>query len=748
MSFLNRILLDTKVSTLCVIALMAIEVDTLFAQPELPKIEFEYIEGVATYSRPNPVIRDRNGLLWYGSEAEGSGLYVFDGVSLNQIGQSRLDTNSLSDAHVKALYEYDDGRIFAGTHDNGLCVYLPDEDRFLRYSYHNSDMPAKAVNDIFRQEDVLYMGTDSGLVICDPVDMSFIQVKNSLDLKPDILEVQSNGIHDIIQDNRDPDILWLLTVGGLLTYNKASGEFQHYQMPFVPNEQVELPNYQYLPMWGHLNDRTLWFATWGGGIMSYEITNDKWSQYRPGEPTQWDIFYQIMPLGDDRLWVCSYWGFGVFDMQTKQFAYYDSLPGPTTHRLGGWNATAMYVENEYELVALGQSGASVVHILDETPAEAKLYMPMVRNIYIDQRKIPTLNIHHPEESIALGSDDGSLRIDYISASLGGDSLWYRHRLSGHDRTWVVSQGLGVADYPKVREGVHLFEYQVSLDAESWMDGEQWSVEKFVPFWNQRQTGFILGGSVLAVIAVMLILRSQQRRRQKALEMSFEKTLAESEMAALRAQINPHFIFNSLNSIKSYVLQKETAIANTYLTKFSHLMRKMLNNSKVRLISITDELEALKLYIEIEAMRFDNKFRYKINCTEDIDQDAYFIPPMLIQPYVENAIWHGLMHYEGEGLLEVQIDMVDDKYVEIVVSDNGIGREAAAKNSKGSGVVKKSYGTEITSDRIRLINQSLNIDTSIEIIDQYENKKPAGTKVVLRLPAITLFMKEKIDHQTR
>ena len=133
---------------------------------------------------------------------------------------------------------------------------------------------------------------------------------------------------------------------------------------------------------------------------------------------------------------------------------------------------------------------------------------------------------------------------------------------------------------------------------------------------------------------------------------------ELEMQALRAQMNPHFIFNSLNSINWFIQQNNRAQASEYLTKFSKLVRLILQNSKASLIPLESELESLALYLELEAMRFDYHFSYKISVPPDMDISMLKVPPLIIQPYVENAIWHGLMHKEEKGQLEIEVNEED------------------------------------------------------------------------------------------
>ena len=232
---------------------------------------------------------------------------------------------------------------------------------------------------------------------------------------------------------------------------------------------------------------------------------------------------------------------------------------------------------------------------------------------------------------------------------------------------------------------------------------------------------------------------EQSRRLEAqhirqLKTEFEHKLADTEMTALRAQMNPHFIFNCLNSIKLYTLQHDADKASDYLTKFSRLIRLVLENSRSELVPLQNELEALQLYIELEAMRFKQKVQFAIHVSPGIDQRYLCIPPLLLQPYVENAIWHGLMHKPEGGTVTVEVSQPQDNLLHIEITDDGVGRERAAGLKSKSAGKHKSFGMQVTADRIRMINQLYNIHTQTQVVDLVDSFGDAcGTKVILEIP---------------
>ncbi|WP_461053067.1 histidine kinase [Spirosoma arcticum] len=229
-------------------------------------------------------------------------------------------------------------------------------------------------------------------------------------------------------------------------------------------------------------------------------------------------------------------------------------------------------------------------------------------------------------------------------------------------------------------------------------------------------------------------RLLEARHIRQLETEFEQKLADTEMTALRAQMNPHFIFNCLNSIKLYTLQNDADKASDYLTKFGRLIRLVLENSRSELVPLQNELEALQLYIELEAMRFKQKVQFAIHVSPDIDQRYLCIPPLLLQPYVENAIWHGLMHKSEGGTVTVEVSQPQDNLLHIEITDDGVGRERAGELKSKSAGKHKSFGMQVTADRIRMINQLYNVQTQAQVVDLVDSfGEPCGTRVILDIP---------------
>jgi ligand-binding sensor domain-containing protein/anti-sigma regulatory factor (Ser/Thr protein kinase) len=250
-----------------------------------------------------------------------------------------------------------------------------------------------------------------------------------------------------------------------------------------------------------------------------------------------------------------------------------------------------------------------------------------------------------------------------------------------------------------------------------------------PKWRQTW-GFKLLAllTTAALFYAFYKIRTRQIKKAALLKSGYENKMLHLEMQNLRSQMNPHFLFNSLNSINSFIVENKTHLASDYLTKFSRLMRLILENSKNESITLEKEIETLRLYLLMESIRFDKKFDYTIYVEPGIDEQIIKVPPMIVQPYAENAIWHGLLHKKEKGKVTIGIKKTNDA-LRIIIEDNGIGRGKAAEMKSKNSTSSKSYGMQITEQRIKQLNNKNTIDTT-DLKD--ENENACGTRVELSI----------------
>ncbi len=247
--------------------------------------------------------------------------------------------------------------------------------------------------------------------------------------------------------------------------------------------------------------------------------------------------------------------------------------------------------------------------------------------------------------------------------------------------------------------------------------------------KNRTTLFISGLALLLLAGILYVLYHQYQLKN-------EKKMLTLEQSMLRSQMNPHFLFNSLNSIKLYIINNEKKNAVHYLNKFSKLVRKILEASSLKEIPLAEELETVELYMNIENIRFSNEINFQITIDEDIDVHHIKIPSLILQPFLENALWHGLSSKEGEKNIDLHISRENHRFINISIRDNGVGREAAEKIKESKVLKRKSVGIDITKERLANFSKDYQNSFNVEIVDLFdEDHQASGTKVVLHIPTI-------------
>jgi tetratricopeptide (TPR) repeat protein len=248
--------------------------------------------------------------------------------------------------------------------------------------------------------------------------------------------------------------------------------------------------------------------------------------------------------------------------------------------------------------------------------------------------------------------------------------------------------------------------------------------------RKNRTLLLIGAlSLILLTGILYILYRQY-------QLSNEKKILTLEQTMLRSQMNPHFLFNSLNSIKLYIINNEKKNAVHYLNKFSKLVRKILEASSQREISLAEELETVELYMNIENIRFSNEINFKINISGDIDAHTIKLPSLILQPFLENALWHGLSSKEGEKNITLDVTSGENGFINIAITDDGVGRDKAEQIKEGKVLKRKSIGIDITKERLANFSKDYQNSFHVEIIDIYNDSNlPAGTKILLHIPTI-------------
>ena len=481
---------------------------------------------------------------------------------------------------------------------------------------------------------------------------------------------------------------------------------------------------------------TLWVGTRGNGLAQMTMQSDgsfDTKFYVSGADQGSNIINGVLVTKEGELWTASDFGISNININTGEFENYGLADGVGFVRRGPFL---------HEL-ATGQICASANggwHMFDPETLRAS-YAPVTPYL----KEIEVMG-HSYDLSALSASGTLSMRADddYVSFVMGALNPNagqihnnYRYRLIGYDDDWVIGYSDPVARYTKLPGGKYTFQFTASPKGERWSE-EVVSIEVDVAYKFTESPFFKAGAAIAILILLLAVYRIYQLRRKRNIErlemqaqvLMLEKDIAQAEINSLRAQMNPHFIHNALNSINWYILKGRPEEAREYLVKFSRLIRLILENSKTETISLAEELNTVQLYIELEAMRFDDSFQWSLQVDEKLNAEKTRLPAMIIQPFVENAIWHGLLPKEGDKRLEIAVFRKEDVCC-IEIRDNGVGRSASNDANQDK---PKSRGIEIT--RQRLENFGLNgIVDPLHIIDLKSNGTASGTLVRINLPLV-------------
>ncbi len=727
----HNIILLRCIALLCCLSTLWPNVKT----QDLPDVDFEYVAydpaDSTDWRYTEKVLQDDQGFIWM---ATVNGLYRYDGRQIKPYFHSQ-DSTTISSNHVQELFEDSRGTLWLGHRQEGIDTYDRVHDCFTRITV--PEIAKERVWDIIEDDEgKIWIGGRTGLSCYDYEKDRWEHFK-----VPGEGQIGHNVVRAVAQDKNDSNIFWLGTIYGLLSFDRDAGEFtKHHQPIHVRHPHMTPDDIMIMCLYQDIHG-TLWAGTWSAGILSFHPEENAWTRYILDMPTPLDsdwesVVFDLLPKDENKLWAATSQGFGIFDLVSKQYTFYD--PALSEIRNSFYYA-GICISKDMRVLAGAFGGLLISEPMTNDTELA--FPPVIVAIMVQNRDL-TLDSNATLIKYAeLGEVEQDISISVSTPGyFGPQPLIYNYKLEGYDQEWQTSDN-PFFKYTNLRGGEYQFYYKFSTDAGiTWTDGSTaLTITKLIPLWSRPW--FIAITALLLVIVIGFVYRMKIQAIHKTAELKHEynKQLANVKMAALRAQMNPHFMFNSLNAINTYILKEETEAASAYLTKFSKLMRAVLRNSKSTLVPLSDELKALRLYIELEALRFDDEFQYSIEVDPDLDSSQIAFPPLLIQPYVENAIRHGLLEkVTGSRLLKVIIEPKDNHKLSVKIEDNGIGRAAAAAKKHIYGDSKKSYGMQITRDRIGLIEQTLDITTEVTVHDLNTNESDStGTVVEVILPKLSV-----------
>ncbi|MBQ9470801.1 MAG: histidine kinase [Bacteroidales bacterium] len=505
--------------------------------------------------------------------------------------------------------------------------------------------------------------------------------------------------------------LWFCTSNGLYRYDGHS-------IADMGRDDERLQSKGYSMLF-HPGDSMLWIGTNGNGVVLFDPIDGGVQQITMAQGLPSNTV-NGMAYHSGRVWLATAQGLSVVrpvpdgQWQVETYTRADGLPST--------ELTAVTVSGDTVVVGTN-SGLAVFSYANIERKEVRT-PTHITDVRVNGRSCATR-----DGRIALGHTQNMVGFSFVTLSYktyGRNA--YRYRMHGVDTAWSYTQLSGCL-YSSLAPGSYRFQVQGRTASGGWGDGASIQIDIARPYWQTVWFAALM--AALAAGAIFAVYRIRLNAVNRRNDLINSVNLYKHQ--ALRQQMNPHFIFNTLGSIQYYILNNEPIKSQQYLTKFARLMRMTLDNSAMPVVSLSDELELLKLYLYLEDMRLGGRLVYRVECPDlDRIKDTP-VPTMIIQPFVENAIWHGIMlkRPQAEGWVRVGIAMRGDHIV-IEVEDNGVGRQQAQLLKTQSGRVSRGY--QITQQRISLLNMIYGVRFNITTIDKHDDQMcPAGTLVVINVP---------------
>ena len=677
--------------------------------------------GLPVVGENHQIYQDKEGLIWLTTE---NGLFCYDGKSIEQVF---FETDSIADPvsnwYLSATQD-GNGNFWFGHRGKALTFYNKKEDTFKRFTSKDG-YPGNRAWQILEHNSILWIADESGLIKFDPdkkesTHLSFLHLFKKAPIP------KASVVRKILLQEKE-EKFWLATYAGLMEFDITTETFTRIKMSNQIKNDARGVDWLLIDL--YQKDQHIYCTSWGGGLLKYNIESKDWSQYySPNKPTNF-VPLQIEPLNENELLCTGYLTSPLI------FNINNSIFKKAEHPFSELEGSVRYSDASL----LDDSGylwiSNDLNICRIKVKEGKQIStnPFIKKIHIDNKLIKKSGRYYGDP-IIFQRAPSSIRFEFNNVQQGKAlDYTYQYKLEGFDKEWIDSDRNTNTTYTSLPGGNYSFKVRSRLGQKEWVDARpvQFDIKKkfYQEWWF---TGSIVAG-LLSLVAGFYFFNLKRIKEKEALKTAYNKELLEMEMMALRAQMNPHFMFNSLNSINQFIMTNEPRAASKYLSKFAMLMRSILNNSKEKEVTLEDELKMIELYMEMEGLRFKERFQYEIVLEHSLNTKDILIQPMLIQPYIENAIWHGLMPLEKNGKITIALSKKKDRLL-CKIEDNGIGRAASTEHQKKSLVKKKSMGMQITSKRMALAEEVNQIKSTLEIIDKKDVQgKATGTTVLLSLP---------------
>ncbi|MBA4850914.1 two-component regulator propeller domain-containing protein [Emticicia sp. BO119] len=624
---------------------------------------------------------------------------------------------------IFSIIEIKPGIYWFGTSDNLVEFDLATK-RISALTPEHAKLTKRFTNQFIKKiikasDGTIWLGTQNGVVKYNPktyqID-TFTATENELELV--------NTLHEDRKGN-----VWIGGRINLLKYDYQTKKISVIQTQCI-NRNILLDDI------GSIfqdDDNHLWITSYTQGLAYFDIGTNKFVSYNVSDGLPNNIAYFALPKGDD-IWISTNFGLSKFNKKRKTFTNYDVSDGLQNNEFNGGAAIKL---STGELAFGGVNGFNIFHP-DKIPTNT--YKPQVAVTEVKVMNQPFAYNHTRPIEISYLNNFISFdfaALDFISPKKNQ----YAYQLSGIDNDWVQSGNRHFVSYSQLPIGDYVFKVKAANSDGVWNDKPlEVKVRVTAPFWKHGWFGYTLLGLAIGGIILFFTFRLNQVKREETEKTQLNRKIAELEMRALRAQMNPHFLFNCLNSINSFILYNENQEASRYLSKFAKLIRQILDNTDKPYVPIEKNVSFLKLYVELEQLRFgDRRFDFEIKVGDNINIHEVLFPTMIVQPHIENGIWHGLMQKtDGVGKIIVKYALNEDENtVSCSIEDNGVGRAKSRELNQLSANRRDSKGTKNVLETIETLNKQYNTNLGKVITEDLydEEKRPVGTKITITIPIL-------------
>jgi len=666
--------------------------------------------------------------------------------------QNKIDTVKFFDNIILKIFSDNTSRLWLFTENDVIILDKTLNDvsqNFISHALKNED-----INNLYQLKNYILIATNNGLY---KINQAQKTIQNIYSHTNNTHNINSKIVKAITSDN-DYNI-WIGTTKGLYKYNTKQNTLQAFNQPSDNAITSHLVTQLLEDTQGYI-----WVGTTNGGLNRINPQTRKVFHFvnHPEDSTSISS-NQIQCIFQDhknRIWVGTENGLNLFLQNSKKFKHFykkDGLPNNRIRAMIEDNNNNLWIATENGLCKFNPDNKIAKNYYKEDGLQSNKYTNAAAKLKTGHLVFGGengINIFKPEEIeikynhkevqitnfkifndvyktdftntkyISLNYDENFFTISFSALNFYNSKHFsYKYKLNGVDPEWVITRNLNAATYTDISPGNYTFQVMAIAPDGTKSKIQSLKIDIIPPYWQTWWFLSIIGIILFTIAGWVLHLRF---KKYKA-----EKENIQLEQKLLRSQMNPHFIFNALFSIQNFLYAQKNTEADHYLTKFSRLLRLTLENSRETFITVENEMQTIRNYLDLQKLRFDDKFNYTIYVAPNINKEKVLIPPMLAQPFIENAIEHGF--YEKGKNYELTISItLEDKNIIYTIEDNGIGIEQSKKMNSTYKKGHKSLGMQITNERLQNLKKITKQNIKIQVID-LKREGTSGTKIIFTIP---------------